>query len=211
MLRVKEIFQSLQGEGPDVGTPAVFIRLAGCNLACEWCDTDFTTEAVERSVDKILGEVESLITPNHFVVITGGEPFLQPRLVDLLLGLRRYEYRTQIETNGTLWAPRLDHHLADFFPGGWWSLVCSPKPGHPVHPSILKMVSAVKIVVGAGDDLDDLFPIQSLGMESELIFLQPRDDGDPSKNQDNIRTAAGLCLKHGYRLSLQTHKLLGIK
>jgi organic radical activating enzyme len=197
-MRVKEIFASLQGEGPDVGTPAVFIRLAGCNLSCSWCDTDHTTDAKEMCEADIMYAVEQIIPPNRFVVITGGEPFTQP-LSLLVKILFAQKCAVQIETNGTLWQPEIEWAIPKFV-----SIVCSPKPSHAVRFGIVKNASAFKFVVGA-EDRQECYtgPIPT--------FVQPRDDHDDEKNKANLRTCIDLCMRRGWRLSLQTQKIIGVQ
>ncbi len=109
VLRVNEVFASLQGEGPSAGEPAVFLRLAGCNLACTWCDTayawDFSRHDPARERHPLpVAEVSRrlLATGEHRLVITGGEPLLQQlALADLLAALPP-ELLVEVETNGTL-------------------------------------------------------------------------------------------------------------
>ena len=121
MYRIKEIFYSLQGEGSHAGTPAIFIRFAGCNLACPWCDTNYhygDQMEVEDIIDKCLELVpKGEFTEKMMVVLTGGEPSLQ---VDhkLLRELHQEEFYIAIETNGT-------HEIPDDI--DWITL--SPKEG----------------------------------------------------------------------------------
>ena len=112
MKRVNDIFYSLQGEGRNTGRAAIFIRFAGCNLKCPFCDTDFA-QYEEMSDEDILNRIKSY--PSHFVVLTGGEPSLQVdrQLVDLL---HKHGYELAMETNGT-------HPIVD---GIDW-ITCSPK------------------------------------------------------------------------------------
>src|ERR1700752_1647422 len=101
MLQLAEIFYSIQGEGTWTGTPAVFVRLAGCNLACDFCDTDYSTKFF-ASVDDVVASVRRLGGDCPMVVLTGGEPLAQaetPRLID---ALRRDRRRVLLESNGTI-------------------------------------------------------------------------------------------------------------
>jgi len=115
-LSVQNIFATFQGEGPYTGWPAIFIRLGGCNLACEFCDTEFESFQ-EMSLENILADVNKLSKnkKHPLIVITGGEPLRQPieKLCDELLNLK---YKVQIETNGTLYK-KLDKRV---------DVVCSP-------------------------------------------------------------------------------------
>jgi 7-carboxy-7-deazaguanine synthase len=206
---VKEIFYTLQGEGRNAGRPAVFCRLSGCNLwtgreqdrhtaTCQFCDTDFvgtdgpvggsfpTPEALAAAVSAAWPESES---GKRFVVCTGGEPLLQLD-APLLAALHDAGFEVAIETNGTL--PPVE--------GIDWVCV-SPKAGSD-------------LVVRTGDEIKLVFP-QS-GAEPERFedldfrhfFLQPMDGPEILAN---TRGALRYCLAHPrWRLSLQTHKLLGI-
>jgi 7-carboxy-7-deazaguanine synthase (Cx14CxxC type) len=210
MYAVKEIYYTLQGEGMQAGRPAVFCRFAGCNLwsgreedradaTCNFCDTDFvgtdgpgggkfeTAEALTRACRAAwLG---NSFTP-PFVVLTGGEPMLQ---VDgaLIEALHRARFEIAIETNGTLPVPRAID----------WICV-SPKAGAP-------------LVQRSGDELKLVYP-QSEIEPSELedlafnhFLLQPMDAG--AVTSANVRAAIDYCLTHPkWRLSVQTHKLLGL-
>jgi organic radical activating enzyme len=148
----------------------------------------------------IVSQVDSLLPPNKFVVITGGEPLLQP-LEELIDRLMEIHTQVQIETNGTLWQEALakDRPHAECI-----SVVCSPKLGHPIHERIWWRTDAFKVVYGAGDS--ESLPVQYDGR----LFIQPRDDQNPENNKANLQACIDLCFREGHRLSLQTHKLIGV-
>ena len=206
---VKEIFYTLQGEGANVGRPAVFLRFAGCNLwsgreadrasaVCRFCDTDFlgtngSGGGKFETADALASTVATAwLAPGdigRFVVCTGGEPLMQLDSV-LVAALRKRGFSVAVETNGTLAAPSSD----------LW-LTVSPKAGAP-----LKLTR--------GDELKLVYP--QPGAEPERFeqfafrhfFLQPMDG--PQKAV-NTRLAIEYCLAHPrWRLSLQAHKLIGI-
>ncbi len=209
---VKEIFYTLQGEGANTGTPAVFCRFAGCNLwsgreedrseaICKFCDTDFvgvdgvsggkfeTAAALSAAVDSAWrGDVHGE-PPGKLVVCTGGEPLLQldPQLID---ALHARGFRIAVETNGTVKAP----------PGLDWICV-SPK-------------ADAALAQASGDELKLIYPqagadpaaFETLAFTHR--FLQPMDG--PAVDS-NTRAAIDYCLAHPkWRLSLQTHKYLNI-
>jgi len=204
---VKEIFYTLQGEGVQAGRPSVFCRFAGCNLwsgreedrasaVCRFCDTDFVgtdgTGGGRFATPDALADAVAAQWPGGgapFVVCTGGEPLLQLDAA-MVAALHRRGFEVAIETNGTLDPPA----------GLDWICV-SPKAGAP-----LKLTS--------GDELKLVFPQEGASPESfeELSFtrllLQPMDGPEREKN---TRLAVEYCLAHPqWRLSLQTHKYLGI-
>ncbi len=207
-LNVVEIFPTLQGEGPFAGHPAVFVRLGGCNLACDFCDTEFETFA-PTPLQVLLQAISTLAVPEggtrayDLVVITGGEP-LRQNIAPLCEALLRAGFRVQIETNGTLWRP---------LPEGV-HIICSPKVTegryHPLRADLLARVDALKFIVSASHP--DYHAIGDVGQTaaSPVVYVQPMDEGNPAKNEANRAHAVALALRHGYRLSLQTHKLLGI-
>jgi len=205
---VKEIYRTLQGEGAQSGRAAVFCRFAGCNLwsgreadraeaQCDFCDTDFVGtdgpggsrfESAEALADSI-AQHWSGPSARAFVVFTGGEPLLQLD-EDLIEALHARGFSCAIETNGTLMPPA----------GLDWICV-SPKADVP-------------LVLTAGDELKLVFPQQGLDPEEftalafDHFFLQPMDGRD---RETNTATAAAYCLAHPrWRLSLQTHKLIGL-
>ena len=210
MYSVKEIFYTLQGEGANAGTPAVFCRFAGCNLwsgreadrdgaVCDFCDTDFvgTDGAGERigigelpAAGAVASAWPEQAPERRFVVCTGGEPLLQ---LDrpAVEALHARGFRIAIETNGTLAAPA----------GIDWICV-SPKAAAPV-------------VITRGDELKLVFPQSEARPERfehldfRHFFLQPMDG--PAR-AENTRDAVDYCLAHPrWRLSIQSHKLIGIR
>ena len=190
-MKITEIFYSLQGEGRYTGTPAVFIRLAGCNLRCWFCDTDFT-HYEEMTEDDIVRRVDDY--PTEYVVITGGEPTLQltPSLVEKLHRAGKY---VMMETNGT-------HPLPDGCDIDW--VTCSPK-GAPIR---LQHIDELKVVYEGPEQ--DMTVYDSIAATE--YRLQPCDTGDPQRNIDIQRATIDYILRHPrWRLSLQTHKLLNIQ
>ncbi len=216
-LDVHSIFFTIQGEGPFCGQPAVFVRLAGCNLQCPGCDTEYTTNRETLSVQEIIARIERsfehiAVAWSPLVVITGGEPFRQ-NLTVLLKMLKRY-YRIQIETNGTLGIED-----PDAFEGV--HIVCSPKAGK-VHYSIVAHATCFKYVLHYKSvDPNDGLPILALDHSASpkvfrpplgtTIYLQPMDCKDPKVNELNQEAVLRSCLQYGYILQLQLHKLLGVE
>lgn len=202
-LAVKHIFATIQGEGPHAGVPAVFVRLGGCNLACDFCDTDFEDFSSMMLVD-ILARVNTLAGARKLVVITGGEPLRQP-LMPLCEALLDAGYRVQVETNGTLFR-ELPRDV---------DIVCSPKntgEGYfPLREDLLARVNALKFLVSrARADYADV-PDVGQGKFGIPVYVQPMDEYDEKKNLENLRYAAEIAQRRGYRLSLQTHKIVGIE
>ncbi len=180
--RVNEIFYSLQGEGYFTGTPAVFVRLSGCNRACAFCDTDFAAFS-EMSAGEIVAEVDKF--PCTHVVITGGEPTMQ--LDDALVAaLKEHGRYLQIETNGTLPVPA----------GVDW-VTCSPKE----PPYGIDRIDELKIVY-QGQDVE---ATASCLPTPKVRCLQP------CSGLNTADTIAYILSHPWWRLSLQTHKLIDIR
>lgn len=180
--KVNEIFYSLQGEGFYTGTPAVFLRLSGCNRHCDFCDTnhfggDMLTAA--EIVDRIAAY------PARHLVITGGEPTLQLDS-ELLRAIKAEHFYVQIETNGTAAVPvEVD-----------W-VTCSPKDA----PWAIDRIDELKIVFRDGIDVEEIARL----LPATHHFLQPCSGL-------NVPETVGYILKHPmWRLSLQTHKLIDIQ
>lgn len=191
--RVNDMFYSLQGEGYNTGRASVFIRLAGCNLRCPFCDTDFNSYQ-ELSGDEIVRRALTLIgkimEEGHvMVVLTGGEPTLQ---VDEALVTRLHDegFVVAMESNGTRLAPsNLD-----------W-LTVSPKGN-----VVVEKCDEVKYV------FDGIRQVDDYGIDARFYYLQPCDVGDTRLNQAIVEQCVDYIKKHPrWRLSLQTHKLAGFK
>lgn len=205
---VKEIFYTLQGEGAQAGRAAVFCRFAGCNLwsgreadrataVCQFCDTDFVgTDGPGGGKFATAAELAAAIEAKwpegagrRFVVCTGGEPLLQMD-AELIAALHAHSFEIAVETNGTVAAPA----------GLDWVCV-SPKAG-------------AELKQREGDELKlvypqpDAQPQQFEGLRFRNFFLQPMDGPERARNTE---LALRYCMEHPkWRLSLQTHKILGI-
>lgn len=148
-LRVQKIFQTIQGEGPFAGLPAVFLRLAGCNLRCSWCDTEFESQYdLAVGVDQVVTTVLQLAGEKiRLVVLTGGEPLRQD-IRPLCFALADYGFHVQIETAGTLWVDGLEEVLVQ--EGEGVSIVCSPKTPK-VHERIRQHCHHWKYLIREGE------------------------------------------------------------
>jgi 7-cyano-7-deazaguanosine (preQ0) biosynthesis protein QueE len=105
-MRINEVFYSIQGEGQEIGMPAVFIRFSGCNLDCSWCDTEHESYT-EMSIEQIIQRVNELAPKCNNVIITGGEPLIQLDIEELIKHLMYNEKHIYIETNGTIFKENL--------------------------------------------------------------------------------------------------------
>lgn len=207
-LDVHSVFPTIQGEGPFVGEPAVFVRLAGCNLVCPGCDTDYTSGRQLVPTGKLLGWIRNVLPKNRLVVITGGEPFRQD-IRTLVSWLADFNIRVQIETNGTLWRD-IEWDYA--------TVVCAPKTPS-LDSRLVPHIKAYKYVLEA-DKVDpaDGLPLSILGKDCRVarpprgaeVFVQPFDSGNPESNKRHTETAVWSALTYGYRLCLQTHKMIGV-
>jgi 7-carboxy-7-deazaguanine synthase len=206
---VKEIFYTLQGEGVNAGRAAVFCRFAGCNLwsgrekdreqaICKFCDTDFVGtdgdgggkfDSAQSLAEAVAQRWPQSGSGQRFVVCTGGEPLLQldEALID---ALHQRDFWIAIETNGTIPVPK----------GVDWVCV-SPKSGAP-------------LAVSSGDELKVVFPQEAspneyLGLKFRHFFVQPMDGANRA---EALEAAIQFCGDNpSWRLSLQTHKLIGIR
>ena len=210
--QVKEIFHTLQGEGARTGRPAVFCRFAGCNLwsgreadragaVCRFCDTDFVgTDGPGGGKFATAGALADAVAARWpagapwarpYVVCTGGEPLLQLDQA-LIAALHQRGFEVAVETNGTLPAP----------PGLDWICV-SPKASAPLK---LNQGDELKLVYPQIEP--EAQPERFVDLAFEHFFLQPLDGPD---REAHTRAAIAWCLAHPqWRLSLQSHKLLGI-
>jgi organic radical activating enzyme len=191
LLQLAEIFYSLQGEGTWTGTPAVFVRLAGCNLSCAFCDTDYALKFL-ASVDEVVAEVRRIGDGAQTVILTGGEPLAQRETPALIAALQADGRRVHIESNGT---------LTTDLPEGVW-LTVSPK--ERLSPAMAARADEAKLIV------DGRVPYEWLASFAARtrIFLQP-EGNKPA----NIALAVDAAKRdpQRLRLSLQTHKFIGVR
>lgn len=192
MLALAEIFYSVQGEGTWVGTPAVFVRLAGCNLNCRFCDTDYSIKAFV-SVKQIVAKVRELGADCPMVVLTGGEPLAQRESSELIAELRADGRRVHIESNGSV--------PVELPPDVW--LTVSPK--ERLHPAMAARANEVKLIV------DERVPdewLAAFGNREVPTFLQPEGN-----KRSNIALALEAAKRDParLRLSVQTHKFIGVR
>ena len=213
VLDVYNIWRTIQGEGPLTGMPAVFIRLAGCVLRCRDCDTDYTSKRKMMEVKDIVKQVKSRLTKG-LVVLTGGEPFRQ-NISPLTMALLKSYYLVQVETNGTVHPWGVPWHNSRF------SVVCSPKTPKIDKGILTQPRVDWKYVVRSGwTDPDDGLPTITLGSTRPArpdwsfgprVWVQPQDEQNEEANKANIDAALKSCFRFGYRLSLQTHKMIGLE
>jgi 7-cyano-7-deazaguanosine (preQ0) biosynthesis protein QueE len=219
-----EIFASVQGEGATVGVPSVFVRLAECNLRCEWCDTKYTwdwehhdreanvvelsREIVVETIDRLAGDGIST------VVITGGEPMLQQdALAELLPDLRALGYQIEVETAGTIAPTEAMAELVDR-----WNV--SPKLASSGNKLTARLRSApltwfaaspratFKLVAVGPDDLVEIRSIATTYQISpDRIIVMP-EATDAATLAERSRALAPACTQHGYRLGTRLHVML---
>ncbi len=190
---VNEIFYSIQGEGRHTGMPAVFLRLSGCTMGCEFCDTKYAF-AAGQEMNGLQILVELAQYPCKTVVITGGEPAEQD-LPGLISVLKSAGHTVHIETNG---AHDCDVSKADF-------ICVSPKK--TVDEKMLQKADVIKLVIGQQTPLKDVEKYYNYENDKTTLYLQPE-----SNLQENIDKCLQLVKNHPTaRLSVQLHKLLNVK
>ncbi len=204
--RLHAIFSSLQGEGRNVGRPCTFIRYSTCNLACKWCDTH-KNEKLVLTTEEVVAKVMEL--GNHSVIITGGEPTIQPGLDELVLALRTAKCWVALETNGLI-APR-HPELFDY-------IAVSPKYDFAVRyldASMLHKANEVRIVA-VTDEIASFCRMMRQRIEATDYYISPLDKDD----RIHYRRAFQLLKKVNlldpdlmppWSLSIQVHKVLGIR
>lgn len=185
--RVNEIFYSLQGEGRNTGRAATFVRLAGCNLRCTFCDTDFTA-----FTEMTAAEIVSQLGKAPLVVLTGGEPTLQADEA-LVAALHEAGKTIAMESNGTHRPPE----------GIDW-LTISPKGKGTLAVS---KADEVKVVFES-----ETFQPSDFGIAADYYYLQPCDTGNAGQNRRIAQACVDYIMSHPqWQLSLQTHKILGLR
>jgi 7-carboxy-7-deazaguanine synthase len=203
-LKTIEVFASVQGEGLRQGEPTIFVRLAGCNLRCPFCDTKSAWRGGrDRTVAEIAVEVARLHRgfPARWVCITGGEPLGQD-IAPLVLRLKRDGLAVQVETNGTF-EPRA---TAD------WYTVSPKPPAYAFHPRFKKKARDVKLVASRGLTIETVRVVRRAFPPSTPIVLQPQTNAPWSRRkamrllEQAMRDGLG-----NIRVAVQLHKIYGLK
>lgn len=197
--RIVEIFETLQGEGFNTGMPSIFIRFGKCNLACPWCDTNYN-QYETKSLGAIMHTVRGFSAKN--IIITGGEPTIQPDLEILLNQLKNEGYFIAIETNGLKPVPMQIDYIAT-----------SPKRLYQKNylKHHIPYANEVRIVVD-GDVLDFCEQIEN-SIKAERYYLSPCEENGVMNMLDTITQLGQLNQRPNrprWQLSIQTHKIAGI-
>ena len=213
-MRIAELFYSLQGEGSLVGVPSVFIRTSGCNLRCRWCDTPYTSwtpEGTDLDLDQIVDQVRA--HPARHVVITGGEPMIQPELIALTKMLRALELHITIETAGTVAQPvecdlmSISPKLANSAPAGSFA---AQHNRLRIQPAVLIELMAryqyqLKFVVENPSDLDEIRAlVETLYAPRDRVILMPEGTA-PGPLDERARWLAEICKQEDFRFSPRLH------
>jgi len=203
---VVEIFKSLEGEGTNAGMAAVFVRLGGCNLNCQFCDTDFFT-CREMSISDIVAKCDDLRAPN--IVLTGGEPTIH-NLAPLMRAFSRAGYCIYIQTNGTLPLPDEPFKF----------VVVSPKPNTRLNSYTMWRANELKYLVGLSGWEDWIWEVESRPYAQRIAhkYVMPVAMGTKHSHPDdwcsreNTKLAIDFVKRNPrFRLAVQLHKYLNIR
>ena len=192
--KLVEIFESLQGEGRNTGRRCIFLRFAGCNLACPWCDTD--TEAhFEATIDEIMHEL--LNYSSSSIILTGGEPTIQPGIAALVEALLDFGYWVGVETNGTNacdWLAKVDY------------VACSPKAEFP-DSLRLDFANEVRVVASSENIVEFCRDLPNRIAAIDYYISPCERDGEI-----DFATAKNVLDRlDDWSLSVQLHKILGFR
>lgn len=224
-MNVNELFYSIQGEGTFTGRPSIFIRTSGCNLACIFCDTPYTSHDPEQEyleVWEIVQKIEELRPDCHHIVITGGEPMMQKDLPDLVNSLKKRGNMITIETNGTIWNPEVKPDLFSVSPKTSNSIpydIQHEKKDflirkhikhnafeHSIPPLIESGIDyQMKFVIQSREDLKEIEEFNSkFNIPNSNVFLMP--EGTTRESQRNKAfTIAEICKEYGYNFCPRVH------
>ena len=217
-MKISEIFYSIQGEGMLAGVPSVFLRTSGCNLRCTWCDTPYTSwkpEGDDLPIDDILNDVRR--RGSTHVVVTGGEPMIQPDMVQLTERLKNLDLHITIETAGTVYQPvtcdlmSISPKLANSTPtlreDGRWA---DQHDRLRYQPDVLKQLMAeypyqLKFVVTDPSDLTEIESIlEETGADRHRVLLMP--EGTTSEMlSERARWLVDICKREGFRYGPRLH------
>jgi 7-carboxy-7-deazaguanine synthase len=218
-MKISEVFASIQGEGVLSGVPSLFIRMSGCNLRCHWCDTPYTSWAPDGedwSLDRIMDWVSGRPEYRH-VVLTGGEPMIQPELPDLARRLGDAGLHLTVETAGTVYvdlrcdlmsiSPKLANSTPWEKDGGRWA---AAHERLRINGDALRRLTEnydfqLKFVTGDPADVDEIREVSAIcGAAPERVLLMPE-----GRTAAELRERAGwvveLCKAHGYRYCPRLH------
>lgn len=187
-----EIFESLQGEGRNTGRPCVFVRFAGCNLRCPWCDTDISPRFT-ADLDSLVAEIKSFKAKS--VILTGGEPTMVEGIPELVAALKNEGYWMAVETNGTRepdWLNFVDY------------VACSPKAEFPDSLK-LKVADEVRVVASSEEVVGFCERVHGRIKATDYYISPCEREG----NIDFATAKAVLSRLDGWSLSVQLHKILG--
>ncbi len=203
-LKVSEIFFSAAGEGRRQGEPTIFIRLAGCNLRCAFCDTKYAwKDGREMTIEQIAVRAEKIKKKFRvdWVCLTGGEPLLQ-EVRPLVLKLRRAGFKIQVETNGT--------RALNFKPD--WLTVSPKPPAYRMTADCRRLADELKLVVTRSLGLKEINKVRQALSGPVTLFLQPQSAASWSyKKAWKLYLQAARAGLSGIRLSCQLHKIYDIK
>lgn len=204
-MKVSEIFQAVQGEGATIGQNSIFLRLSGCTLNCNFCDSEYHKKGEEKTIEEIKNEIEKFPTKN--LVITGGEPLLQQEEIEQLL-LQLPNYFVTIETNGTISPnPSLIYQGVLF--------ACSPKlansgnnlekrMNYDALRTINNASSIFKFVISDKKDLEEIkFLCEQIEIVKEKVYLMK--EGKTKDEQTDVENIINICLEEGFNFSPRIH------
>ncbi len=220
-MKISEIFYSVQGEGMLAGVPSVFVRTSGCNLRCVWCDTPYTSwapEGAEMSVADVVSQASSY-GASH-VVVTGGEPMIQPAVVELTTALQAAGSHITMETAGTVYVPvacdlmSISPKLANSTPwtreDGRWAaqherLRCQ---SNVLRRLMSEYEYQLKFVIAAPEDVPEVEAlVTAVGGDRSRVLLMP-EGIDADTLAERGRWLVEICKERGYRFSPRLHVML---
>jgi len=221
-VEVHHTFFTIQGEGPFAGERAVFIRLAGCNLQCPGCDTEYTSQRTRMTPQEVVTKIKTdhpELPTGGLVVVSGGEPFRQ-NTGEMCYALRQAGYEVQIESNGVR-AP--DELTIELVQRNEVTLVISPKT-KAIAKINGEIAHAFKYVLSADDvNSADGLPLRALEHKAVpfvarppedfagIVYINPYDEQDAEKNKRHLAATAESCMRFGYRMGVQLHKIVNIE
>jgi len=213
-LKIAELFYSIQGEGSLTGVPSVFIRTSGCNLRCGWCDTPYTSwqpEGTELSLRQIVDEARA--HPARHVVVTGGEPMIQPEIIALTEQLRAAGLHITIETAGTVFQPvacdlmSISPKLGNSTPEGAWA---ERHERLRLQPAVLRELMGrydyqLKFVIQRPGDMAEVRELAAeLEADPARIILMP-EGTEAAQLRERGAWLAEICKEEGFRFSPRLH------